>query len=636
MKFLLKLRQVPIIDKLSANIFNHSSQLSLLFNLTGLSLLILVLTFPYMEPDITVGFDGSYFLVINYFFAKDISLFNQIIHSYGPLSPLLFPQVVGNNFGISLIFISFLRFFEILGLLYLGRINKKPWVALFPIILLLLAFTGVDYVFYTLIINSIFLYKKTNRNLFSIIGALVASIGIFLKITIAINCFLILISFILLEYSYFKNRKAALYTVLAYVLATLIIWICIYKTYANLIDYVISWFYFSVGNTDFSILNPPNNLFLLIGSILIFFMIPITERKKEIIFYYSILTLSFFAMYKYSIARQEGTHSRALLHFMVFFSLVFFIAIKKIKPYMIMIFFAGIMMYYRNLHVNNTYHSDDRIKIIGINNFINMVVDHEEYKNKFSEISKKNLEVNKLPESILRKIGNAKVDFIPWDFSYIYANNLNYKPKPTVQSGALYTPPYLDRINASHIQKSKDLQFILWEKNKWNGEVGGIDDKYLLNEDGGYLYEVFNNYQIVEENDNVLLLERTHTSRLNPAKSIGITSAKWNEWIEVPEISNGYIRAKLEMEKGLRRSLKSAIFKTGVKYVEYLLANGSIIKYRFSDNTIENGMWINPYISEITNQLSGEEVSKIRFTYTDPQYPMKEAITISWEVIYFK
>jgi hypothetical protein len=603
--------------------------------LAGLALVILIFTFPYLEPDIAPGLDGSYFLVINHFFATDITRFREIIHTYGPFGFITGPMVTGNNFATALAIISAIRFLQISLLLYLGSLLNKSWVTTTLICILFMSMLRLEYSFYTILAACIFIYRNNSKPGFLVAGAIIASFGLFVKITIGLHCFLILSSFSLVELLYYKKRKETLIMLLTYVISSVVLWFSIYRTFSNLFMYVKGWFFYSLGNTDYTVLYPPNNLFLLFGSVLIFFLIPMLARNKETTFFYLIFTLSLFAFYKYSVARQEGTHSRGLLHFMIFFSLMFFIAIRNIKPYMIIIFLLGIGMYVRNLQINKTYHSDFREQIIGVNNFFNMVLDHEEYKRRFIDLSMKNIENYKLPETMLAKIGSEKIDYTPWDFSYLYIHHLNFKPKPTLQSGALYIPDSFDKLNAAHVKNSKDLKFILWEKDKWNGETGGIDDKYLLNEDGGYHYEIFNNFKIVDESPRVLLMQRTDSARLLTPQPSGSVAAQWDTWIDVPQVTNGYVRAKLDMSPGFCRTLKNIFYKAGTQYVEYQLKNGNIVKHRFSRNTCETGMWVSPYLTEITNELSGEPVLKIRLTYTDQENPMKPGIKIQWEEIKF-
>ena len=51
-------------------------------------------------------------------------------------------------------------------------------------------------------------------------------------------------------------------------------------------------------------------------------------------------------------------------------------------------------------------------------------------------------------------------------------------------------------------------------KKKWRGEVGSIDNQYLFNTDGAFVREMLNWYEIIEENNQVVLLERKTKSRL--------------------------------------------------------------------------------------------------------------------------
>jgi hypothetical protein len=121
--------------------------------------------------------------------------------------------------------------------------------------------------------------------------------------------------------------------------------------------------------------------------------------------------------------------------------------------------------------------------------------------------------------------------------------------------------PYLDEKNTESLINEDAVKFIIWEIDKWNGATGGIDKRYLLNSDGTYLKELFNRYKIIEENEQVILLQKSTTRKLKKATIIEESIYKWNEWINVPAIQSGILRAKLDSRKGFFRAMKSALYK---------------------------------------------------------------------------
>jgi hypothetical protein len=201
------------------------------------------------------------------------------------------------------------------------------------------------------------------------------------------------------------------------------------------------WIAFGSGNSEAFALSPKNNWFALCAIFLIFISIPFLLKEKKVYLLYCISILAFYAIFKYAFARQENQHSKTFLDFIIFISFFILIIVKNIKPYIIALLFIMIMLYDRNLEINRTYHLEDKIQLSGINNFTETVLNYSSYKAKYLKISESNLQENILPKSMLEKIGSSEVDFFPWDLIYAAANNLNYKPRTTLQSACLYMPP---------------------------------------------------------------------------------------------------------------------------------------------------------------------------------------------------
>jgi hypothetical protein len=104
--------------------------------------------------------------------------------------------------------------------------------------------------------------------------------------------------------------------------------------------------------------------------------------------------------------------------------------------------------------------------------------------------SEANLSTKKLNAQLLERIGKVRIDFYPWELTYAAANNLNWQPRPNLQSGA-YTP-WLDKNNAAFLESKSAPQFYLWEMNKPSGGVDCFDNRYLLNDEPITMFSIFN------------------------------------------------------------------------------------------------------------------------------------------------
>ncbi|MBK8674733.1 MAG: hypothetical protein IPN93_17615 [Bacteroidetes bacterium] len=74
--------------------------------------------------------------------------------------------------------------------------------------------------------------------------------------------------------------------------------------------------------------------------------------------------------------------------------------------------------------------------INGITHFNNNMLHYNNANGLAKYYSFQNIQGNVLPIEIREKIGEKTIDFYPWELSYVPANNLNWKPRTTLQSGS--------------------------------------------------------------------------------------------------------------------------------------------------------------------------------------------------------
>ena len=156
---------------------------------------------------------------------------------------------------------------------------------------------------------------------------------------------------------------------------------------------------------------------------------------------------------------------------------------------------------------------DDKVQLTGVNNFKEMICDFSTFKSENLKYSRTALKESILPPAFTDEIGGASIDFYAFELTYFYINNLNYQPRPTLQSGCLYIPPGIDKINARHMNSENAPEYMIWTGTADNG-LRGIDGRYLLNSDGDYLNAFLGNYTRILEDSKRSLWKRTGNDRL--------------------------------------------------------------------------------------------------------------------------
>ena len=381
---------------------------------------------------------------------------------------------------------------------------------------------------------------------------------------------------------------------------------------------------------------PDNNWFQLTMAF-IFAIIPaflLKVKKSNLL--YLIFLLPAFAAWKHGMAREDFTHLRGLLNFgMIFFSLLF-LAIPK-KQLIIGVCAAAFFCFFFFNYKNGYNYRPLEVSLFRVNAFKEFFFDHAAYKERNQQLTENKLKASKLSNDFLLKMKDKTTDIYPWDYSYIPANNLTWKPRPILHNYASYSS-WLDGRNAEHFASNSAPQQILWQAgagriysyDDFRNDMEGIDYRYLLNDEPKSLISFIENYQFSFSDQDHFLLEKRKVAKKLSSTILTEETGGWNQWIKVPEIKEGILRAKIEMVHSFKGRIKSFFYKDEASFIYYKLANGDILRYRMVPKNAADGLWINPFILQPCNDFHESPVVAILFKNTNVNM-MKEGIQISWE-----
>jgi hypothetical protein len=154
------------------------------------------------------------------------------------------------------------------------------------------------------------------------------------------------------------------------------------------------------------------------------------------------------------------------------------------------------------------------------------------------------------------------VDVLPWDLSYLAANDLRWVPNPTLQLYATYTSR-LDALAAEHFAgpRSPDLLFV---------DYIGIDNRDMLWDAPATWRSIFAGYEPDPERKAPFLVarrrERPLTWRLEP---VGEARIREREWAEVPDAVPGeWIFAEIHLEPSLAGRIERLLLGVPPVYVQ--------------------------------------------------------------------
>ena len=461
---------------------------------------------------------------------------------------------------------------------------------------------------------------------------MVVALALTVKASSGIICLLILLSYWSINfYAKSINLKIFLTSCISLCTTFLLIWFLLYQNLSGILEYFIAIIELSKGNSSAMTINPPNNWWILTLFILSFFIFPFVLKDKNIFFLYALMLVPTVVFFKYAFSRADASHVVVFLIYLAQFFYIVLILSKDIqKKHILLPSAIAILFILTNPDINVVKNFFKPI----INNLSNKP--YISYKHSYQNLLKKSdvlLNEKKLDKEVLEIIQNSTIDTYPWDASYIVANKLNWKPRPIFQSYITYTP-YLDMKNASFYNSTRGPDFILWAKKHEGGEVGSIDERYLLNDEPLTLFQILNHYKPVYESPDLLLLKRSKHEFLGQTTTVQESTHQWNSWIKTPNnipLMNNILRAGVNIERTLIQKVKKLLYKEFEVYITYKFENGEEEKYRIVVDNAINGLWINPFQKKLLDYDWTNKVIAIKLTHSEGDY-FNNTIRIKWEI----
>lgn len=266
--------------------------------------------------------------------------------------------------------------------------------------------------------------------------------------------------------------------------------------------------------------------------------------------------------------------------------------------------------------------------------------------NQFTERSRQSTRANisalnqsvKLPETVLEKVRGKTIDIIPWEFSIVPANGLNWQPRPSLQSYAAYTEK-LDEMNYQSLSRSpRDFLFYQFQ---------AIDGRHPFFDEPKAFSYVFCNYK-PESIDRLftteslklpyILLDKQNASRCAADGTGETTSIAWDTVYELPTRENAITRARIEFQYSLLGKMIKTLFRIPPVFIEVNYLDGGSARFRIIPDNSANG----PIVShlprneeEITFFLQGKlppQIKSFRFSVSNPGLFAPEIrVTPFWE-----
>ncbi len=190
------------------------------------------------------------------------------------------------------------------------------------------------------------------------------------------------------------------------------------------------------------------------------------------------------------------------------------------------------------------------------------------------------------------EIGLHTVDFINDQQGYLFANQLNYDPRPVPQSYSAYTPSLLAR-NAEFFRSGAAPDFVLLQYST-------VDQRFPTQDDSVAIAEMPLRYSLVENREGCLVLRRKSGASPPPLRREPIISRPFRlgEEILLPEQRNRAIWIQADLPLSALGQLRSLFYKPPVMLLTAIDDKGGHTQHRVIPGIAQEGFVVQPFIEK--------------------------------------
>jgi len=231
------------------------------------------------------------------------------------------------------------------------------------------------------------------------------------------------------------------------------------------------------------------------------------------------------------------------------------------------------------------------------------------FSNDITESQERIVRKYKASQEMFDEIQNDSVDIIPWDIALIWAQNLNWSPRPIFQSYTSYTQE-VDNMNAIHFEGDEAPKFIIYSYKS-------IDGRYPIFDEPKTFRNILCNYEYLNRYDKFIILQFNHDVRnCSGHEEITYFSANVGDSIQVPNFKNGYLFGYIDLNYSNHGRFMNVIYKSSPAYIQFEFMDGSYSKkFRFVPDTAKNGIFLSKYagnIHDLALIFRGQIITDIR------------------------
>ncbi len=530
-------------------------------------------------------------------------------HTNGPLFFLKFPSPFGQSILISVIFDVITKASLGWYILLLVRLFRPQNIWLpFVILIALYTFLTFDFIIISIVLGCSLLSLNTDRFYTLLPGILILTISIFIKASISFPSLFIFGSTLLVlvwRKEYLRSALLAGTFILFFVILTVSLYgfnidgfVCVIQSFIKTLGYGSDQaIYFN--NFPFYILLTA--LFVLLPALLIR-----TKRNKE---FFLITLLAVFAVWKYSLGREDFTHYRAW-YFLCITLATYIVIINGRRGALI-----GSICYFLSFgfFLTNTKRGDSPKEIKyhtpRFDYLPRVLFRYDKIREEFQNRSNEYLYGAILSKSIINTIGDKTVDVFPWGLAVLSKYNLNYKPRPGFHSTILGRDA--DQSEGKYFASAHAPNFLLWHNSQPSlYALNAHDQVYLPNPVREAISSIYSNYQFIRQDHDYALWKKVKYQQEYSYNTELDKMIQLGKWFKAPSFdSSQAIYAASNFELPMADKIRSFFYKGRFFKIIYKLKNGKEAAHFIALASLQKGFLLQPYFKN--PKMEYEQVDKI-------------------------
>jgi hypothetical protein len=551
----------------------------------------------------TVGLDASWTQAILMITEQSKIFGRDFVFTYGPLGYLNF-RILPNGasiFPILLIDLITIGHFLFLVRLSFEKFDRKFWLipALVSLVILLPwgFFADFSFTFFYYFIFWI-LYSYYWNDMRATWAALaIAILLFFVKVNISlIVCFLFVLNSIILVLNQKSSLKLVLFQNILLLIGIYVGSIFLRVDLVNYIRYTIpmidgyqdSMSTIIISNNDFRVFFLAEVAVLLVFVWQVFIM---RKSAKSLIYVYFLLAILLFLSFKQAHTAISKPNLFGFFLLLPMINGLLFLFIPKQYIGKFGIGFLSVLL----LHLASIQYirfSDGGYSAAGyLANFRPIQLNPFDFAKKFADYDYANNFKNaplQLPKHIKDKIGAKSVDILQSDIAYVFFNQLNYNPRPIIQSYSAYSKDLM-RLNGSKYASASAPDFVFFKLESFR-------EQHPMWIDTDVNFALLANYVLEEQitvgTDTLLLLKKNGSAKPVEKFTLQIDKIALDRFIRIPEKSFPY-RMTADLPYSFLGKVSRFLFQPPFLYCTLFYADGTQKEVRVVNNILAGGVMVN-------------------------------------------